>query len=280
MIPIKKYSDRYLGWSQADLQNYDYGKYWQPLLKPLSVEAQQALLQGALPEILLPDLAHAPQALFGYPDYPLENGYCLCADGATHIAIRTDMPNVSPKMIDWWFAWHNGGAERYKLWHPQAHVHAQWLGSVNTKLRGRALYIGQTSCVDEYVGGQLGRYAIHFLDPKQLGFNHPSLADDQQATAICARIGFADYPINIGYLVHHVRQTATGAEMRSRFWLGGRYAQARQDNRFTQLLVTGAKQLLKPSEKDAKDLLVHCAQEMAHLASFLPNLYADYQQLD
>jgi len=28
--------------------------------------------------------------------------------------------------------------------------------------------------------------------------------------------------------------------------------------------------------KDAGDLLVHCAQEMAHLAVILPDLYADF----
>ena len=276
MMPIKKYPDRYLGWSQADLQAYDYGKYWQPILQPLSVEAQNAVLQGALPEVLLPDLANAPQALFGHPDYPIENGYCLCADGAMHIAIRTEMANVQPYMLDWWFAWHNGSPERYKLWHPQAHVHAQWLGNTHKALADKALYIGQTSCVDEYVGGQLGRYLIHFLDPKQLGFIDSSLSDNKQATAICARVGFADYPIDVGYLVHHVQKTTTGSEMRSRFWLGGRYAQPRQDNRLAQLAVAGAKQFLKPNEQDARDLLVHCAQEMAHLAGFLPDLYAEY----
>jgi hypothetical protein len=30
---------------------------------------------------------------------------------------------------------------------------------------------------------------------------------------------------------------------------------------------------MRPSEADARALLVHCAEEMQHLASFLPALY-------
>ncbi len=56
---------------------------------------------------------------------------------------------------------------------------------------------------------------------------------------VCARIGLADLPIDIGYLVHHV----------------------------------AAVRLALLTELDARALLVHCSQEMTHLVSFLPALY-------
>jgi hypothetical protein len=32
---------------------------------------------------------------------------------------------------------------------------------------------------------------------------------------------------------------------------------------------------MKPRQADAEALLVHCAQEMPHLASFLPEIFAE-----
>jgi hypothetical protein len=40
------------------------------------------------------------------------------------------VPSTLP--IDWWFGWHSDEPQRYKLWHPRAHVHAQW-GAEGTK---------------------------------------------------------------------------------------------------------------------------------------------------
>ncbi len=275
----KAIEGRHLGWSAGDLQTKPYANYWQPTLSELSRHAQLALFRGPVAEPLLPVLADASRALWS--DAPVvENGFCLTAEGAMHIAINTEMPQVTPAMIDWWFGWHSDSPERYKLWHPQAHVHAQWLSSPPKGSRGRSRYWGQTSIVDEYVGSELGRYAIRFIPPAELGLTDATLADDSQATAICARVGLGDYPVDAGYLIHHVRRTTTGSEMRSRFWIGGAYAAPRQKSVIGSLAVQAAKQLLRPTEHDARALLVHCAEEMAHLAVFLPQLYSEYQYVD
>lgn len=279
MIRAKKIDNRQLGWTAEELQRYAYGKYWQPVMKGLSAEAREALLQGAIAEPLLPTLTEANTHLFNNTPV-IENGFTLNADGSMCVAIRTDMPGTVPAMVDWWFGWHGISPERYKLWHPHAHVHAQWQGKVNKRLKGRELYRGNTSIVDEYVGSDLGRYAIRFVWPEELGLTDASLNDDQQGTAVCARVGLADYPLDVGYLVHHVRRTAKGSEMRSRFWLGGPYAGARHNNVLAQAAVHGARKLLKPNAEDARSLLVHCAQEMAHLASFLPALYEEFGEME
>jgi hypothetical protein len=195
------------------------------------------------------------------------------------VAARTDMPGVTPPMIDWWFGWHSDSPERYKLWHPQAHVHAVWLAPPAAGARGRARYIGHTSVVDEYIGSNLIRAAIRFVVPATLGFTDSSLDDPEKATIVCARTGFGDFPIDVGYLAHHVRRTAAGSEMRSRFWVGGPYAAGRSSLAGT-VIARAARLVLGPIEADARALLVHCAEEMQHLASFLPALYAEFQSRD
>src|SRR5262249_47749658 len=150
--------------------------------------------------------------------------------GGMHLAILTEMPGVVPEMIDWWFGWHSEEPERYKLWHPRAHVHAAWCsasGASGSRLRGRERYVGRTSCVDEYVGSELGSYAIRFVPPRELGFNEQLLTDLQQATAVCARVGIVGLPFDVGWLAHYVSRTASGSVMRSRFWLGGPNARPR-----------------------------------------------------
>jgi hypothetical protein len=42
------------------------------------------------------------------------------------------------------------------------------------------------------------------------------------------------------------------------------------------MAATVAKRVLRLTESDARNLLVHCAQEMPHLAAFLPALYAEF----
>jgi hypothetical protein len=88
--------------------------------------------------------------------------------------------------------------------------------------------------------------------------------------AICARLGSGDIPVDVGWLVHHVRPTPGGAEMRSRFWMGGRHVALRVRKSLVDkaLRPIAARQL-----PDPRDLMVHCAQEMNHLAAFLPALY-------
>ena len=81
--------------------------------------------------------------------------------------------------------------------------------------------------------------------------------------------------MRIGFLIHLIRETADGSEMRSRFWLANIElpGRARALNRVARapFVVRRAATLSM-----GRDLLVHCGMEMNHLASFLPDLYADY----
>jgi len=275
MMRSKPIAGRHLGWNAADLASKPYARFLDQDIRPLPDQIRQALDRGPLPEPILPTLDAAPQSLFGEAPV-IENGFALTTDGAIVVAARTDLPGVTPAMIDWWFGWHSDSPERYKLWHPLAHVHATWLSPPPPESRGRGRYVGATSIVDEYIGSALLRASIRFVPPASLGFTDPSLDDQEQATIVCARTGLGDVPVDVGYLVHYVRRTAAGSEMRSRFWIGGRYVAGRKSVLGT-VLARAAGVFMRPTEPNARALMVHCAEEMQHLARFLPALYADFQ---
>jgi hypothetical protein len=202
---------------------------------------------------------------------PIQNGYTVTRDGAIHVNLTTQMPDVTPAMIDWWFGWHGDSAPRYKLWHPLAHVHAQWEHPPRAGSVGRARYVGSTSQVDEFLGSAMIRGAIQFRRPEELGVVDAAVAAGVEATAVCARVGLVDAPIDMGYLIHHMAAVPGGSVMRSRFWIGPPYIAARKAA--LRPVMPIARRLVSLTELDARALLVHCAQEMNHLATFLPDLY-------
>ncbi len=276
MKSSKPIAGRYLGYREADRAT-PYARFFNPALAPLAPHVCAALDRGGVPAILLPDIDQAASNLFG-ADPVLEDGFVLTGDGGMRVSVRTAMPGVTPAMVDWWFGWHGDAAAKYKLWHPQAHVHVGWRETPPPRVSGRALYVGQTSIVDEYIGSDLVRGAIRFVPPTTLGFTDKSLEDDSRATIVCARIGLGDAPIDIGYLAHHVRAVPGGSEMRSRFWMGGRHVAGR--NLIGGMAASVARRVLSVTESDARALMVHCAQEMPHLAKFLPELVGEFKDLE
>lgn len=266
--------ERYLGMLPGDLSGKPYARYWQPQMAPLPADVRAALAHGPVAEPLLPALPEAGRE-FEFNEPRLEFGYCAVPSGGLRIALVTEMTRVSPAMVDWWFGWHSDEPQRYKLWHPKAHVHAAWKSPPPVASTGRSRYVGQTSFVDEYVGSELGSYAIRFVAPVEVGLNETALADPQQSTAVCARIGFVNLPFDFGYLIHYLTRTENGSRMHSRFWVGGEHAAARGGGAVGAAAAQVARRLMKPQLEVGRALLVHCSQEMSHLATFLPDLYAE-----
>ncbi|MEL0027359.1 MAG: hypothetical protein VW625_01635, partial [Perlucidibaca sp.] len=232
-----------------------------------------ALAQGAVAHELLPPVSRAGELqAAGY--LPVETGYAVGPDGGAHIAVLTPMPGVAPAMWDWWFAWHGSEALRYKLWHPRAHLDVAWADGRADLMR----YVGRTSEVTEYVGAEAFRARVSFVPPARMGLDEVRLAEAGEV-AICARIGMviAGVPLDTGWLLHHIRPVAGGAEMRSRFWLAGPYVRPfGWDNALGTALGWLAARLKPITQQQVRELLVHDAQEMGHLAERLPALHARF----
>lgn len=264
----KRVAGRRLGWSDNELATLPYSRFWNPVMADISADAHRAVANSPMAEELFPPMA---EAIGSIVDAEVQNGFAVASSGEVYVNLVTEMPDVTPGMIDWWFGWHSDSPERYKLWHPQAHVHAQWAEQPPAESTGRARYVGSTSQVDEYLGSALFRGAIQFRRPEELGLVDAAVAGGVDATAVCARIGLVDMPIDMGYLAHHVAAVPGGSVMRSRFWAGGEYLAARTTS--LRAAIPVAKRVIGLTELDARSLLVHCSQEMTHLASFLPALY-------
>lgn len=218
----------------------------------------------------------------------LETGWTV-VDGKTYVAVRTDMPGVTAAMWDWWFGWHSTESARYKLWYPDAHQFTA-IGqdrSADRALTDRQRYVDNVSYVDEYIGGRLQRLAIRFFDPRSLGFE-----DRPGWTHICARVGYSNLPVVFGWLVHQIPPTEDGSQMRSRFCLNdpaildlprGAQTTGGGTRPLTMVRRLGLQRLDARLTSRAlpstigPDLLFHCAKEMNHLASFLPQLYEAFR---
>ncbi|MEO1437491.1 MAG: FAD-binding protein, partial [Bacteroidota bacterium] len=261
-------SKLYLGYRAEDLQS----EYTSFLIDDM-VEIQdhvKANAETAAPwEAFLPlqEMTKLEQS----GDLKKETGYSVKADGSIVVAVKTLMPNTTPQMWDWWFGWHGSDNKRYKLWHPDAHLSATWEDGKSDNC-----YIGRTSIIKEYIGSTALDAAIQFKSPLEFGFSHDAINHPENGVYICAKIGHPQFPVDYGYLVHQVRVTPQGTEMRSRFWMSGQFVSARTDNFLNKAAVNILKKFKALPDSFAQDLMLHCAEEMTHLASILPDLYQEY----
>ena len=189
-------------------------------------------------------------------------------DASYLVAVRTPMPGVKADMVRWWFADFLKTTEHYSWWHPEDHVWMDW----ENKKPGEV--IGSSHLVHEYIGSELSKLRIQFIDSSEFfGFN----PNDEDTFVICARVGLLEEEINTAKMCHVVRNTQTGAEMRSRFWLGH---VAKRDGNETIRSFEGfvgnmalVRLFLIKQQVNPEDLKRHAIEEMTYLAELLPSLY-------
>ncbi len=172
----QRHATRYLGYHGSDT-HAPFASYFEPEMASLAAHVIEALNAGPQAGPMLTVLEDAGSLLEAEWE-PTETGYALLPDGSMRVAVHTPMPEVTPRMWDWWFSWHGDDTRKYKLWHPRAHVFAQWADAdLHT---GPRAYVGRTSYVDEYLGSRLIRAAINFLPPSALGMDETRLADPRE----------------------------------------------------------------------------------------------------
>jgi len=100
--------------------NHENLDRYQLPMKPIPERVERAISVGVRSA---PDVAFAGAGRLLQGD-GLQDGVVRNRDGILVVACLTEMPNVTPAMWDWWFGWHLPSSERYRLWHPKAHVKA------------------------------------------------------------------------------------------------------------------------------------------------------------
>jgi len=210
-----------------------------------------------------------------------ETGWCFMPDANCYAAVLTKMPRVTGEMLDWWFCWHPSENLRYKIWYPAAHFASSAKNMdqlTNPQLSNREKIWNNTVYPVEDVGIGADRLFIHFLPPKDFGFDTSRFAEAKVATVICAIVGFAAGGLQHTYMCHYVRNIEGGVEMRSRFWIGHTirlkfFSRTSLINRLANTKLV--RRLAIPGETPYK-MALHCAQEYNNLAVLLPELYRDY----
>jgi len=209
----------------------------------------------------------------------VENGYCVMPDGVHYTAILTKMPKVTGEMINWWFWWMPQEDLRYKIWCPGdhcSHPPADKDRLINSKLPMGERFWDNPMSVLEIIDDIPIEITITFVSPEEFGLDRDRFREAKVATAICAFIGTSE--INKIAMLHFVRNTDQGVEMRSRFWAGEgiRVKELPQGSHVNKTLNTpeARDELIPPGIEKA--LAFHCTKEYSHLATILPELYEKY----
>ncbi|MBW2030452.1 MAG: hypothetical protein JRH06_12255 [Deltaproteobacteria bacterium] len=174
----------------------------------------------------------------------LETGYTRLPNGDMLVGVLTRMPKCKGKMVDWWFGY-VGDTEKYKLWHPHDHLIGEWDGYWRP-----GHYVGASHLVHEYIGKEIVKLKITFREPSDF-LDISRFEESRVGAVVCGDVDLLEEDAHLGHLMHFVRDTDFGCEMRSRFWLHG------------------------GQEAMARDLMHHCIEEMGNLSDLLPGLYAE-----
>jgi hypothetical protein len=213
--------------------------------------------------------------------HAVENGFCELPDGSGYVASHVPMPGCTGDMYQWWFWWHAVESERYTLWYPHNHVSVRALDPdrlVQPGLTHAQRYVGTTHHVDEYIGPELVKIAIHFLDPSEIGLDTSRFAEARIVGHACARVSLRTEPIEAVTMVHLARRTADGIEQRSRYWIGHDPklrvlgASLSVDRVGTAL---GIKRRMAGA-RVAYEQLLHDQIEFTHLSTFLAEIHREF----
>lgn len=217
-----------------------------------------------------PELLQSPfdmNKLFDPGYLPCEVGYGVLPDGGATLANLTDMPGVTPEMFDFWFAWHGVESMRYKIWNRDQHYSCQTMNmdkAMDKSLSLKERYWDTTHDIWEDVGMGNQHIFIGFRNPADIGFDKEKLADFD-GTIVCS--GSEKAPT---IMVHFIRPTATGCELRTRFWMGYNIV----DGKPHKMFPPGVPFPLEP----VKALLTHNIKEFTNLAAILPEVYAEFHE--
>ncbi|MGI6326615.1 MAG: DAPG hydrolase family protein [Saccharofermentanales bacterium] len=253
--------------TQSDMSSPEY-KYFLRDMVPPAPNTQARVEAGELTSAQAHSIDHMNDLfLDGYLDG--EFGYCQMPDGTLAVANLMLMPNITPAMFDWWFAWHGLAPIRYKLWNKDEHYdistsNPERRRDASIPVRERIWDTIDYATEENPIDG-LHTVAIHFRNPVDIGFDK-ALYAAFNGTIICA----ADEKSPVT-MCHFVRPTENGSELRTRFWMGYSIV----DRRPKKVIPSGFKMPIQV----AKNVLNHCNKEFANLIAILPELYAEFRDI-
>ncbi len=211
----------------------------------------------------------------GYLD--AERGWCILPNGCGYVAAHCVMPEVTPEMFKWWFAWHGLEDLRYKIWWPDSHYAIYVDDEARARIKDPSTtleekYQNMTHYVVEDIGTGCTEIAISFLDPEKLGFDMERFHEPNVSALVCANVLIYEpgksmgHPVGSNVMCHFVREREEGGiELRTRFWFGYNIV----DKKPVKLLPDG----MEMPAAFPKGLSVHAIEEYNRLSHLLPKVY-------
>ena len=207
---------------------------------------------------------------------PVETGWCFRPDRVGYVAVRTAMPGVSAEMVEWWFDWHAHDPDRYRAWHPLAHIGNSIEGPA---VRAAKAYWGAVHHPVEDVGTGVVHARIAFQPPTAIGFSTDALDDPAVATIVCGHVGDDRRRVRHSVMAHVFLAAADGVVLRSHFWLGATlrpYLPAPLADPVSRALDNRLVRRLSLPGDLPRALAIHCAEEYANLGALLPELFGRF----
>ena len=242
-------------------------------LEPPPPEVLEAIRRGPIdPAAALPA---ADVDRLGDPAlHEAETGWCTLEDGVGYVAVRTEMPQVTGEMVDWWFDWHPRDPARYRAWHPKAHFD----NSLEPPKRaGAKPHWGAVHHPVEDVGAGVVHARIAFHPPSEMGMSSDALDHPDVATIVCGYAGDDRRRVRHTPMFHVFGRRGEGVVLRSRFWLGAALRPYGPAGPIGELLLNNrlTRRVALPDDLP-RALATHCAEEYANLAVLLPELHARF----
>lgn len=210
-----------------------------------------------------------------------ENAWCAYDDGQGYVASRTHWPNVTAEQIQWWFWWHSADSNRYKLWHPFAHISVSSnfaSNFTNPNLNSTEKLLGSIHHVEEIIGESMQSIDIHWKRPSNWGIDETQFEHNGVVASACGEVYLG--PIKAVDMIHLWYQTISGLELRSRYFLANQVHITIPIVNVTMDVDPIANALkiksviVGPEMSQAQ--FIHDQQEMTHLASLLPFIYQHF----
>jgi hypothetical protein len=208
-----------------------------------------------------------------------EAGWCVMPNGSGYVSCLTKMPGVTPRMIDWWFAWHPLEPLRYKIWWPEGHFDLKISGAARERILDPEVPMAEKNhglihhVFEDIGGGAPDKIRIRFMSPEDYGFDM-SRFKPPNASTLVAGVGYVKsgkapffMPAVPVMMCHLVREIEGGIEFRTRFWMGYDIKDRKPKKKLPPFI--------KIPAKIPKGLAMHCVHEYANLASFLPRIFEE-----
>lgn len=210
-----------------------------------------------------------------------EIGYRQLDSGGWLVAMTSDMPGVTPEMINWWFWWHAQDSLRYQAWFPGAHYAISY--SAKDAAYFNSSYTGVFQPNTQYPVEKVGNMPttplfIQFERPTDFGFEENLLAENNIGAVVCGNVGLKVGNIQQTEMAHIFIKTNSGLKIVSRFWMGESIYCIDQPMSSPLNIVLNSRSFRASAitQNTAKSMAEHCSQEYRHLAEILPELYAEY----